>query len=156
MTYKIIGSDQREYGPVGPAELRQWLAEGRVNAQSMVLAEGATNWRPLGSLPELAGISNAPAPLPIYTVGPGQTTGTNGMAVAGFVLGLFSWVCCCAGPMISGLALVFSIIGLIQISQNPMQGGKGLAIAGIILAILGLFISAGSSLIWLIGASAQH
>ena len=29
--YKIIGSDQKVYGPVTAEQLRQWLAEGRVN-----------------------------------------------------------------------------------------------------------------------------
>ena len=52
--YKIIGADQKEYGPVTAEQLRQWLAEGRVSAQTQVLAEGATEWKALGTLPEFA------------------------------------------------------------------------------------------------------
>jgi hypothetical protein len=50
--YRIIGADEREYGPVTADQLRQWIAEGRANAQTRVLVEGATEWKPLGTLPE--------------------------------------------------------------------------------------------------------
>src|SRR5262245_25363178 len=53
-TYKIIGVDRKEYGPIGPEQIRLWLAEGRLNGQTLVLAEGATEWKPLGALPEFA------------------------------------------------------------------------------------------------------
>ena len=52
--YKITGGDGREYGPISIEQLRQWIAEGRANAQTQVLPEGATTWQPLGSLPEFA------------------------------------------------------------------------------------------------------
>ncbi len=35
------------------------------------------------------------------------------------------------------LGLIFGIIALVQISKDPFQKGKGLAIAGIIISILG-------------------
>jgi hypothetical protein len=57
--YKIIGADQKEYGPVSPEEIRRWLAEGRANGQTLVQAEGQADWRPLSSYPEF---SNATAP----------------------------------------------------------------------------------------------
>jgi hypothetical protein len=53
-TYKIIGGDQKQYGPISADELRQWIAEGRLSGQSFVLAEGATEWKPLVTLPEFA------------------------------------------------------------------------------------------------------
>ena len=52
--YKIIGADQREYGPVSADQIRQWIAEGRANGASLVQAEGATEWVPLSSLPDFA------------------------------------------------------------------------------------------------------
>jgi len=51
--YKIIGTDGREYGPVGAEEIRRWLAVNRVNAQTLVQAEGSPGWKPLGTFPEL-------------------------------------------------------------------------------------------------------
>ena len=59
--YKIIGADQKEYGPVTAEQLRQWLAEGRVSAQTQVLPEGATEWKALGDLPEFAAAAPGPA-----------------------------------------------------------------------------------------------
>jgi hypothetical protein len=52
--YKIIGGDQKEYGPVTADELRRWIAEGRLNGQSQVRLEGQTDWLPLSSFPEFA------------------------------------------------------------------------------------------------------
>jgi len=50
--YIIIGGDQKEYGPVSSAEVRQWIVEGRLNEQSLVKAEGAAAFQPLGTIPE--------------------------------------------------------------------------------------------------------
>lgn len=52
--YKIIGADHKEYGPITAAVLRQWIAQGRANAQTSVLAEGSGDWKPLADFPELA------------------------------------------------------------------------------------------------------
>jgi hypothetical protein len=52
--YKIIGADQKEYGPSSAEELRQWVREGRADGRSLVQAEGSTGWKPLASFPELA------------------------------------------------------------------------------------------------------
>ncbi|MBU6411734.1 MAG: DUF4339 domain-containing protein, partial [Verrucomicrobia bacterium] len=45
--YKIIGADGRQYGPAGADQIRRWLAENRLNAHSLALPEGATEWKPL-------------------------------------------------------------------------------------------------------------
>ncbi|MBI4025166.1 MAG: DUF4339 domain-containing protein [Verrucomicrobia bacterium] len=63
--YKIIASDQREYGPVSVEQLRQWVAEKRINAQTLVQPETGGDWKPLSSYPELAGILAAPPTLPV-------------------------------------------------------------------------------------------
>ena len=52
--YKIIGADGRQYGPVSADVVREWIAAGRANAQTMVQSEGATDWTSLGSVPEFA------------------------------------------------------------------------------------------------------
>src|SRR5881628_2252960 len=52
--YKIIGGDKKEYGPVSADELRRWIAEGRLNGQSLALAEGSVEWRTLSIFPEFA------------------------------------------------------------------------------------------------------
>ncbi len=52
--YKIIGADQKEYGPIPADQIRQWIAEGRLNGQTAGQAEGSPEWRPLSEFPEFA------------------------------------------------------------------------------------------------------
>jgi hypothetical protein len=94
MNYKLIGADQKEYGPVSAEQLRQWFTEGRVNAQTQIQPEGATDWKPLGSFPDLMPLSTAglppgaPAPLSAAMAGPSpekavRTPATLLLVVAG-------------------------------------------------------------------------
>ena len=73
--YKIIGADQKEYGPVTAEQLRQWLAEGRVNGQTSVWSEGAAEWKPLSAFPEFAALLASKPPVagapPPYAAQPG-------------------------------------------------------------------------------------
>jgi uncharacterized membrane protein len=50
--YIIIGGDQKEYGPITADDVRQWIAEGRLSEQSLIKAEGAAEFRPLGTFAE--------------------------------------------------------------------------------------------------------
>jgi TM2 domain-containing membrane protein YozV len=62
--YKIIGMDGRPYGPVSAEEMRRWIAENRVNAQTSVQMEGSPEWKPLGSFSEFAsGLNAVPPPI---------------------------------------------------------------------------------------------
>ena len=61
--YTIIASDGRQYGPVPIEQLRQWIADGRANAQTPAWIEGASDWKPLSQFPDLAGLFPPPAPL---------------------------------------------------------------------------------------------
>src|SRR5258706_8164921 len=99
--YNIIGSDQKQYGPVAEAQLRQWIAEGRMNAQSKVQAEGATEWKTLSDFPEFQDAlkSSAPPPLPVTTPAPK----TSGLAVTSLVLGVLGLFTC-------GLTALFGLI----------------------------------------------
>ena len=62
--YRIIGKDGQHYGPVTAEQLRAWIAENRANAQTLANAEGAPEWRPLGSFAEFApDLKSATAPV---------------------------------------------------------------------------------------------
>ncbi len=50
--YKIIGTDGQCYGPVGADQIKRWIAENRVNGQTLAQPEGATDWKPLHAWPE--------------------------------------------------------------------------------------------------------
>ena len=52
--YRIIGADGKEYGPVSAEVVRQWIAQGRANAQSRIRPEAAADWKFLSELPEFA------------------------------------------------------------------------------------------------------
>jgi len=52
MFYKIIGADGRQYGPVAAEQIHHWVAEGRVNAQTLVQPEGDTDWKALANYPD--------------------------------------------------------------------------------------------------------
>jgi len=155
--YKIIGADDREYGPISLEQLRQWQAQGRVNAQTRVLAVGETNWKTIADLPELAASAAPPPsiPKPIQPLAAGGTPSgfrpqTNGFAVAGLIIGIFSLFsfCCCAGLPFNLLGLIFSIIGLVQINRRPESyGGKGMAIAGLVTSGLSLLFGVGIQLL---------
>ncbi|MEI8292115.1 MAG: DUF4339 domain-containing protein, partial [Verrucomicrobiota bacterium] len=58
--YLIIGGDGKEYGPVTDADVRQWIAEGRLAASSLAKAESDAEFRPLANFPEFADILKAP------------------------------------------------------------------------------------------------
>ena len=69
--YLIIGGDGKEYGPVTDADVRQWLAEGRLNAQSQAKSESDAEFRPLAQFPEFAdAFATQAAPA---TIGPIKT-----------------------------------------------------------------------------------
>jgi TM2 domain-containing membrane protein YozV len=63
--FKIIGGDGRQYGPVSAEQVRQWITEGRANAQTLAQPDGATDWKALGTLAEFAGHLAASATPPV-------------------------------------------------------------------------------------------
>jgi uncharacterized membrane protein len=52
--YKVIGGDLKQYGPVSTEELCKWIADGRLNAMSLVQVHGDIEWRQLSTFPEFA------------------------------------------------------------------------------------------------------
>ena len=149
--YKLIGADGHEYGPVSGDQLRQWLTEGRVNADTQVLPEGGTGWSTLRALPEFSALLAGGSTPPPIRSHPGQPGGmpfrkNNPFAVTGLILGIFSvtfGLCCCYGLPFNLLGIIFSLIGLAQIQKQPdAYSGRGLAIAGLICSIVSLTLAA--------------
>jgi hypothetical protein len=54
--YTIIGGDGKEYGPISGGDLRKWISEERLNAQSLAKAESDAEFRPLAAFPEFADV----------------------------------------------------------------------------------------------------
>jgi GYF domain 2 len=155
--YRIIGADGNQYGPISADQLRQWIAEGRANAQTKVLAEGTTDWKPLSEFPEFFPSTTAPGatPLPpsptpgIPTMQPLGGYGFPGAAdqVTGPAIGLM--VVAILGFLGQAFGLVwrlfFSAIAAAQSNQPEwvtyFQGTAGIvsSILGILSSILVLF-----------------
>ena len=68
--YTIIGGDKKEYGPVTTDEMRQWIAEGRLDGNTLARSDSDTEWRPLSTFPELALLfqSRSPNPPPLNSL----------------------------------------------------------------------------------------
>ena len=126
--YKVVGADQREYGPVTRETILEWIAQGRANATTIAKFENGA-WKPLSTFEEFqAALAARPqAPLIETTVvspgreapsfsGVGSQRNTNVASVLGIV---FPIVCCCCAYIGPILGLVFSFIGLSQIRANP-------------------------------------
>jgi hypothetical protein len=147
--YRIIGADGREYGPISAEQLRQWIAESRANAATRVQVEGSPEWKPLASLPEFSHLFAGTIPQPgspgVFPVGTMPPSKSAGFATAGLILGIVSLtvgLCRCYGLPFNILGIVFSLVALGQIGRNPERyGGKGMAIAGLVLSFISLFLS---------------
>jgi hypothetical protein len=146
--YRIIGADGREYGPITAEQLRQWIAEGRANPLTRAKAEGADQWKPLTEYVEFASLlARFPpalaAPGPIYMA---PVPRTNSLATASMVMGILAitcGMCCCYGLPFNLLGIIFSLVALAQIRNDPRsQQGRGLAIAGLALSLLSLVLAA--------------
>ena len=139
--YRIIGADGREYGPITSDQLRQWVAEGRANAQTKVLPEGATEWRTVGELPEFAS-PGASGPAVPPTMAPpismptkegldqvnGPAIGLIVVAILGFLLQLASLI----------FRVFFSALAARQTEAWPAMFSGSL---GIITSVIGIFVS---------------
>ena len=138
--YKIIGADQKEYGPVTVEQLRQWLAEGRINAQTQVLPEGATEWKTLGVLPEFAAAAASPAPImpTLPTPGAGAAEQVNGPAIGLIVVAAL-------GALMQIASLVIHVVSpaALTSSSMPNQAWANMfaGTIGVVSAIIGLLVS---------------
>lgn len=106
--YKIIGSDGKEYGPITLAQLKQWIAEGRLNQQSKVLPDGTTDWKTVAELPELA---NAMPPLT-----PPPTTMVSADVPNYLWQSIVVTLCCC---------IPFGIVAIVYAAQVKSKLGVG-------------------------------
>jgi TM2 domain-containing membrane protein YozV len=90
--YKIIGADGQQYGPVNSDQIRRWIAENRVRPETLVQAEGSTDWKPLAAFTEFATETVPPtitplsAPPPISIPNP-RASNKVPAGICGIILG---------------------------------------------------------------------
>lgn len=61
ITYKILATDGKEYGPVNLQQLQDWVREGRVSAETQLLRSDLVEWMAASRFAELALDGAAPA-----------------------------------------------------------------------------------------------
>jgi TM2 domain-containing membrane protein YozV len=91
--YRIIGIDGQQYGPITPEQIRRWLGENRVNAQTLTQVKGTQDWKPLVSFAEFAADfktppSLTPTPPPVATANP-RAGSKIPAGICGILLGSF-------------------------------------------------------------------
>ena len=94
-------------------------------------------WQTPGDLLDLSPTPTpAEPPRQVYVVPVSPTTGTNGFAIASLVLGIV-WIYWIG----SVLAIIFGAIAMRQCREHN-QGGRGMAVSGLVLGIVGMSILA--------------
>jgi len=145
--YKIIGVDGKEYGPASMDQLRDWVAQGRINAQTRIIPAEGGDWKSAAEIPELAPLlkpTGAPqaaqGPPPILTP-PKLPQRDNGLAILSFVLGLCSFVVCLG--LVTGIpAILCGHIARSRARRQPNRyAGSGLAMAGLVLGYLSIVVT---------------
>ena len=125
--YKIIGIDGRQYGPVPAEEIRRWLAERRVQPQTLLQAEGTADWKPMSAFPEFAADFKA-GPPPV--IAPPATPDSHAsQKIAAGILGIL------LGSLgIHKFILGYTGAGIIMLLVTLLTCGFG----GIVMHIIGL------------------
>lgn len=157
--YKIIGADQKEYGPITTEQVHQWIAEGRINAQTPAQATGETTWKPISTIPEFASSFAAaatppPGPAPVPSSGNAAPSNSGRAAALDYI----------SGPAIGlivtgGLGIATALYGIVshltgmaiqqsQFQNLPHQNPEMLRLiqtfngpAGIFLDLIGIAVA---------------
>jgi len=135
--FKILGIDQKEYGPVDAEVVLRWIKEGRANASTKVRSEGETEWRCLAEFPEFAQAvarERRPPPIPsgrAFPPTPPRQPAAQpcGQAIASLVFAILGFLTCGLTSLV-GLPLGIVALNKIKNSKGRLRG-QGLAIASI-------------------------
>lgn len=158
--YKFIGGDGKEYGPYSGDQMRQFVAENRLTAQSQVSANGGP-MQPAANYPEIIGAAPTavPAPAPAVVAPPPGSAAPQPQPQPGYpqphaggghlkpdrgtlilVLGILSLVGC---GLFTGIpAWVMGNGDLKEIDAGRMNpGGRGSTNAGKICGMISVILT---------------
>jgi uncharacterized membrane protein len=137
-TYTIIGGDGKEYGPISADDVRQWIAEGRLNGKSMMKAESDAEFRTLEKFPEFANAFAPKAPVPGT---PPVFTGSTGSFERDYELDM-------GGCISRGWELVKSNMGVLFVGtliymliEGAISGLANIPVIGALFSIANFVIS---------------
>ena len=112
MEYRIIGADLREYGPVDVEEIREWINEGRADANTLVCEMDEKQWIRLRDLPMVAG------DLPKLAPGIGTMSTSEGgtIQINYLIPAILCTIFCC---------LPFGVAGILFAAQANSKAQQG-------------------------------
>jgi GYF domain 2 len=148
--YYILGSDQKEYGPIGSDVLKSWYQEHRVNSKTMIRREGESDWKLLSSLPEFSYLFQQPSRASeVVAADPQQLEASvlsagKSVDAIGYVRQSYELYKANFGPLFIATLVVLAIIG----ASGSIPGG--FLITGIVHAGLYWFF-----LKWIRGSKAE-
>jgi hypothetical protein len=157
ITYKIIATDGKEYGPVNLEQLQGWIKEGRIASDTQLLRSDINEWRPASSFTEIslmmAGGSSTPAL-------PSSTSASSGADVSPELFGLekrvksggswYYWVAALSlvnsvmafsgggGGFVIGLSVTQFMDAMLSADGGVMKG-VGLALGVLAAGVFALF-----------------
>jgi hypothetical protein len=124
MQYKIIGADLREYGPVDVVEIREWIDEGRADANTLIREVDDSQWIKLRDLPDVADA------LPnVAATRPGGTLQVNYLVPA-----ILCTLFCCLPFGIAGI--LFAVQANSKVQQGDIDGAAVAASRAKLMCIL--------------------
>lgn len=119
--YRVVGVDNREYGPIPAETVREWIQQRRANSETIARLEDGGAWKPLRTFEEFrdalglpeASVGGAPPEFSTFNAGPKS----NGLATAGLFFSCLGGCCCpIVGPL---LAILLSAMAWAQIRGKP-------------------------------------
>ena len=123
----------QKMGPYTADEVRSSLAAGSVKPTDLAWQDGAPDWQPIASLPDVG--ANGPPAIPRQIIPPPPASPTSGLAIASLVLGILGFFV----GLTSIPAVICGHMSLSEIKKAPGRiSGKGLALAGLITGYLGI------------------
>src|SRR5262249_32320236 len=140
--YRIIGADQKEYGPVSADQVRQWIAEGRASGASMIRPEGVTEWQPLSAFPEFADALATTATPGSASLAQSQHTGLSQEILArDYDLDIGGCIANAWGLLKSNFGLIFGGAAIYLLVQGGIILLSQIPIVGILLSLANLVIA---------------
>lgn len=112
MEYRIIGVDLREYGPVDLEEIREWIKEGRADANTLICEIDEKQWIRLSELPMVAG----DLPKRASGIGAMSTGGDETIQINYLIPAILCTIFCC---------LPFGVAGILFAAQANSKAHQG-------------------------------
>lgn len=155
-TYAMIGSDGKQYGPITLAQIKSWVGEGRIAADTQIWRSDTNSWLPASQYVELGLGQPIPPRPPAPGVIQATTVGSADQMLQRRALSGMRWFYWIAALSVinaltfsSGVVFVVGLAVTRVISKFTMQmdsGGKGvgfvlIAVAAGLFAMFGFFAS---------------